>query len=51
MRQLKTIIIDDKEYFIDERLCQIRQVDNPHHFEDVSPELIDFWINKRVKSI
>lgn len=40
---LKRLRMDGKEYFIDERLSQIRNVDNPHDYEDVSPELIHFW--------
>ena len=45
---LKRLKMDGKEYFIDERLSQIRNVDNPHDYEDVSPELIHFW-NTRCK--
>jgi len=41
---LKRLKIDGKEYFIDERLSQIRNVDDPHDYEDVSPELIGFWV-------
>jgi len=45
---LKRLRMDGKEYFIDERLSQIRNVDDPHDYEDVSPELIHFW-NDRCK--
>jgi len=45
---LKRLRMDGKEYFIDERLSQIRNVDNPHDYEEVSPELIHFW-NTRCK--
>jgi len=43
--ELKRLKMKGKEYFIDERLNQIRNVDNPHDFEDVSPELIHFWVH------
>ena len=43
---LKRLRMGGKEYFIDERLSQIRNVDNPSDYEDVSPELIDFWISR-----
>jgi len=45
---LKRLRMDGKEYFIDERLSQIRNVNDPHDYEDVSPELIHFW-NTRCK--
>jgi len=43
---LKRLRMDGKEYFIDERLSQIRNVDDPHDYEDVSPELIHFWTTR-----
>jgi hypothetical protein len=43
MKRLKTLRIGGKTYYIDERLNQIRNVKNPHDYEDVSPELIRFW--------
>ena len=33
-RRLPTTIINGKEYFIDERLKQFRDVENPHDFID-----------------
>jgi len=28
---------------VDKRLSQVRNVNNPHDFEDISPELVEFW--------
>ena len=41
MRELPKVKIGKKEYYIDKRLSQIREVNNPHNFEDVSPKIID----------
>lgn len=51
MRKLKTIEINGKKYFIDQRLHQIRNVKNPHDFEEVSPELIEFWIAHGIRKL
>ena len=42
---LKRLRMGGKEYFIDERLHEIRNVKNPFDAESVSPDLIDFWVN------
>jgi len=42
---LKRLRMGGKEYFIDERLSEIRNVRDPNDAESVSPELIDFWMN------
>jgi len=44
-KKLSILRMEGKDYFIDRRLNQIRNVKNPHDYEDVSPELIDFWEN------
>ncbi len=51
MRRLSIIEIDGKEYFLDPRLGQVRNVKNPHDFEDVSPELIEFWIKHDIRKV
>jgi len=51
IRELPRIKIEDKEYFIDERLSQIREVTNPHNYDYVSPELIYYWLAHRIKKI
>ena len=40
---LPTVKVGKKTYFIDERLGQIRNVNNPHDFEDVDQDVIDHW--------
>jgi len=37
--------MDDKEYFIDARLCEIRNVANPHDSEPVSFSVIEYWLD------
>jgi len=37
--------MDDKEYFIDARLCEIRNVTNPHDSEPVSFSVIEYWLD------
>ena len=51
MKELPTITIENKEYFIDERLSQIREISNPHNYDNVSPELIYYWLAHRIKKI
>lgn len=43
--KLKILRMRGEEYFIDERLNEIRNVKNPSDYESVSPELINFWVN------
>jgi len=40
---LKRLRMGGKEYFIDERLNEIRNVKDPFDAESMSPELISFW--------
>ncbi|MDP8216013.1 MAG: hypothetical protein P9L98_01660 [Candidatus Kaelpia imicola] len=51
VRELPKIQIGKKNYFIDKRLNQIRNVNNPHDFESVSLEVIDYWLDHNVKKI
>ncbi len=46
---LPIIKIAGKNYFIDKRLSQIREVNNPHNYEPVSLELINYWIDHNVQ--
>ena len=46
---LPRIRIDGKEYFVDKRLSQIREVSNPHNFEYMTPEVIDYIIENNIK--
>jgi hypothetical protein len=48
---LPTIKIKKKEFFIDKRLNQIRNVKNPSDYEDVSVELINYWLDNKVSEI
>ena len=50
MNMLPVIRIEGKDYFVDKRLSQIRNIINPHDFEDVSPELIDYWLSTNYKN-
>ena len=43
--KLKILKMDGKEYFIDERLHEIRNVKNPYDSEPVSQSLIEFWVS------
>jgi len=39
------------EYFVDTRLSQIRAVNNPHNFEDISPEVAAYICTMQGDSI
>ena len=39
MDELPTIKLGKKRYFFDYRLSQLRNVENPHEFEDLTPML------------
>jgi len=39
MDELPTIKLGKKRYFFDYRLSQLRNVENPHEFEDLTPTL------------
>lgn len=41
---LPKIRIDGIEYFIDVRLSEIREVNNPHNAQRESRELLNFWV-------
>ena len=44
MKMLPRVLIGETWYFIDQRLKQFRNVDDPHDFEDANEELIEsFW--------
>jgi len=43
IRALPTVTLEGTEYFVDERLGEIRAVRAPHDSESVSPDLIAFW--------
>ena len=43
IKKLKTIQLNNKKYFVDERLKEIRNINNPHDSESVSKELINYW--------
>ena len=47
MAQLPIVKIGKKKFFADRRLGQLRNIHNPHDFEDVSVEVIDFLIDNR----
>ena len=49
--RLPKIIIDGVVYYIDQRLSEIRNVDNPHDTESVSPDLIEFWLKNFLKEV
>ena len=36
VKQLPTLYLNDKQYFFDARLKQLRHVDNPHEFLDLT---------------
>lgn len=44
MKKLPIIQIGKTKYYIDQRLSQIREVDNPNNYENVSAELIFYWL-------
>jgi len=47
---LPIIKIAGKNYFIDKRLSQVREVNNPHNYKDVSSKLINYWIDHKVQN-
>ena len=51
MKELPTIIIDGIKYFIDRRLNEIRNVNNPYDWDRVSPELIEYWIEHKIEAV
>lgn len=48
---LPIINIEGRNWYIDKRLSQIRAVDNPHEYEDVSPEVISYWIDHGINKL
>jgi len=48
---LPIIKIDSKEYYVDERLSEIRNVNNPHDRDFVDPEIIGFWKRCNIKEL
>jgi len=48
---LPKINIKNKTYYIDKRLSEIRNVENPHDAETVSSEVIDYWLKHDVKKL
>ena len=51
MKELPIITISGKRYYIDERLRQIREVGNPSNYENLSIELIMFWVEHGVERV
>jgi len=51
MKQLPIIRIEGIEYFIDERLQEIREVNNPHNSEHVSIEVLEYWKTHNVTEL
>lgn len=51
MKSLPTIIIDGVKYFIDKRLNQIRNINNPHDWDMVSPEIINYWLENNIEKV
>jgi len=51
IKELPTIKIDNEVYYIDKRLSQIRNINNPNDFENVSLELINFWQENNIKEL
>ncbi len=39
MKALPRIKLEGKTWFVDARLCQLRNVDNPHDFVDITPNV------------
>lgn len=42
-RSLPVVKLGGKRYYVDERLREIRNVENPHDAEPVSRALIEYW--------
>jgi len=51
VRRLKTIRMNDKEYFIDERLSEIRNVRDPFDVESVSREVLEYWKDNDITEV
>lgn len=51
IKHLPTIQIGEKHFFIDERLNEIREVNNPHNYEPVSKEITDYWLTHNIRKI
>ena len=51
VKKLPKIKIENKIYYIDKRLSEIRNVNNPHDAETVSPEVIDYWLKHDLKEL
>ncbi|MEK6882799.1 MAG: hypothetical protein AABY22_24460 [Nanoarchaeota archaeon] len=49
--ELPKIKMDNKTYFIDKRLGEIRNIDNPFDSESVSIEVIDYWKKNNIKEV
>lgn len=47
MTQLPIVRLGKKKYFADRRLRQLRNINNPHDYENESLEVIDFLIDNR----
>ena len=45
MKNLPTIKIEDETYYLDERLNQMRCVNNPHVWESMEDMSSEWWIN------
>jgi len=51
MNKLPIIQIGKKRYYIDAKLSQIRNINNPHDYETESRELIDYWISNNIRKV
>lgn len=45
---LPIICLDNKYYFVDTRLMEIRNIHDPYDAEPVSDDLIDFWKSRNM---
>jgi hypothetical protein len=51
VKKLPKIKIENKICYIDKRLSETRDVNNPHDAETVSPEVIDYWLKHNIKKL
>jgi hypothetical protein len=51
MKELDRIKIDSKEYFIDERLSELRNINDPNDREPITPELIHYWKKNNIVEV
>lgn len=51
VEELPKIRMDGKTYYIDKRLSEIRNVNNPTDAENVSMELVEFWEKNNIKEL